>query len=235
MLFDRPHALAAFTKNGSDLMDVNFNSATKHFIPFPHLRIAEILQREEADFVLRWLRKEAPWRLIIAEFYEQYEFSLLNSDLPSETAYLAESTFIERIGVALERSFEIDGRLELVEIAAHKLVPGQTIRIHNDFLGAEETHRLLIQLNSGWEAAQGGLLMLFRSEAPESLHSVLLPSHGSGFAFEISANSFHAVSSIRTGERYTLVYTFRRLTLRPDAGGPSQANREQRFGEFFLR
>ena len=60
--------------------------------------------------------------------------------------------------------------------------------------------------------AQGGLLMLFRSEAPESVHSALLPTHGSGFAFEISANSFHAVSSIRTGERYTLVYTFRRQT-----------------------
>ena len=52
--------------------------------------------------------------------------------------------------------------------------------------------------------------MLFGSDAPESLHSVLLPTHGGSFAFEISANSFHAVSSIKIGERYTLVYTFRR-------------------------
>ena len=125
-------------------MSLNFDCAVMHFTPFPHLRISEILHRDEADSVLRWFREEAPWKPIVAEFYEQYEFSLLNSLLPSETAHLIQSTLIERIGVALERYFEIDGRLEVVEVAAHKLVPGQTIRIHNDFLGAEETHRLLI-------------------------------------------------------------------------------------------
>jgi hypothetical protein len=77
-------------------------------------------------------------------------------------------------------------------------------------LGAEESHRLLIQINEGWEASQGGLLMLLGSAEPESVQSVLLPVHGSGFAFEISPKSFHAVSSIITGERYTLVYTFRK-------------------------
>ena len=79
---------------------------------------------------------------------------------------------------------------------------GQTIKIHNDYLGAEESHRLLIQLNEGWEASQGGLLMLFGAAEPESLQGVLLPVHGSGFAFEISPKSFHAVSSIVGGERY---------------------------------
>jgi len=68
----------------------------------------------------------------------------------------------------------------------------------------------LIQFNAGWEVSQGGLLMLFGADTPETLQTVLLPTHGSGFAFEISAKSFHAVSSIKAGERYTLVYTFRR-------------------------
>lgn len=52
--------------------------------------------------------------------------------------------------------------------------------------------------------------MLFADDTPESVRHVVMPTHGSGFAFEISPVSYHAVSSIRSGERYTLVYTFRR-------------------------
>jgi Rps23 Pro-64 3,4-dihydroxylase Tpa1-like proline 4-hydroxylase len=191
-------------------MTLTFDDAIKCVVPFPHLRIVDILRRDDADRVLSWLREEAPWKLNVADFYEQYEFSLLDSGLAPGGEHLVESNFVEKISIELERSFEVDKKLEIVDVTAHKLTPGQTIRIHNDFLGADETHRLLIQFNAGWEARQGGLLMLFGSDAPESLQSVLLPTHGSGFAFEISANSFHAVSSIRTGERYTLVYTFRR-------------------------
>lgn len=189
-----------------------FNNATRSVVPFPHVRVAEILRRDDADHVLVWLREEAPWKLTIAQFYEQYEFSLLHSKLAPGVERLVEADFIAKLKVGLERSFGIDGKLQLVEVTAHKLIQGQTIRIHNDYLGLEETHRLLIQLNAGWEASQGGLLMLFESDTPETLQSILLPTHGSGFAFEISAKSFHAVSSIKTGERYTLVYTFRRET-----------------------
>jgi Rps23 Pro-64 3,4-dihydroxylase Tpa1-like proline 4-hydroxylase len=105
--------------------------------------------------------------------------------------------------------FEISGHLALVDVSAHKLTLGQTIRIHNDAIEGEETHRVLIQLNDRWSIANGGLLMLFGSRAPEDLRSVIEPTHGSGFAFEISDRSFHAVSTINAGERFTLVFTFR--------------------------
>jgi hypothetical protein len=35
-------------------------------------------------------------------------------------------------------------------MSAHKLTAGQTIRIHNDWIRGEETHRVLIQVNDGW-------------------------------------------------------------------------------------
>jgi len=186
----------------------SFASATRSATPFPHLRVTEILCRDDADRLLLWLQEGAPWKLTVADFYEQYEFSLLNSPLATGMERLIQADFIETIASSIEQSFGLDCKLDLVDVTAHKLIPGQTIRIHNDFIGSDETHRLLIQLNAGWRANQGGLLMLFSSDAPESLQSVLLPTHGSGFAFEISPNSFHAVSSINTGERYTLVYTF---------------------------
>jgi hypothetical protein len=187
-----------------------FEAAVRSATPFPHLRVNEILRRDDADRVLLWFQKEAPWKLTVADFYEQYEFSLLNSRLAIGMERLIDADFIGTTAWNIQRSFEVDCKLELVDVTAHKLISGQTIRIHNDFIGSDETHRLLIQLNAGWTTNQGGLLMLFSSDAPESLQSVLLPTHGSGFAFEISPISFHAVSSINTGERYTLVYTFRR-------------------------
>ena len=133
----------------------NFNDATISALPFPHLRVAEILRRDDADRVLSWLRKFAPWKLTVADFYEQYEFSLLGSDLAPGLDRLVRLDFVEALSVELAHYFGIGGKLELVDVTAHKLTQGQTIRIHNDFLGSEETHRVLIQLNNGWEASQG--------------------------------------------------------------------------------
>jgi Rps23 Pro-64 3,4-dihydroxylase Tpa1-like proline 4-hydroxylase len=102
-----------------------------------------------------------------------------------------------------------DAPLELTEVTAHKLVSGQTIRVHNDHRPKGETHRVLVQLNRGWTDAQGGLLLLFGSAAAEDVRRILRPTHGSAISFAISPQSFHAVSTIQRGERYTLVYSFR--------------------------
>ncbi|AWN42514.1 cyclophane-containing peptide 2OG-Fe(II) oxygenase YhhC [Methylobacterium durans] len=192
------------------MMLPTFQRARTSADPFPHLRVPGILAREAADRVLRWLKTRAPWTLRVESFYEQHEISLLAAELDPEVAALVSPAFVEAVRRELRSRFALGDELVLVDIGAHRLTSGQTIRIHNDFLGGAETHRLLIQLNDGWSAERGGLLMLFADEAPESLRSVVMPTHASGFAFEISPASFHAVSSIKDGERYTLVYTFRR-------------------------
>lgn len=177
-------------------------------VPFPHRRFPEIVSPAQSDAILQWLRRKAPWTLRIEDFYQQHEFSLLNTPLDG-VSWLASKELIAEVAGMLRRDFNIERELTLVDVNAHRLKPGQVIRIHNDFIEGAETHRLLIQLNSGWSAEQGGLLMLFESDQTSSLKNVILPEHGSGFAFEISPRSFHAVSEVKGGERYTLVYTFR--------------------------
>ena len=177
-------------------------------VPFAHCGWDRLLSEVDADRVLDWLEK-APWRLRIEDFYEQHEFSLLMVRPPPELGALASAATIADLANCLRRAFRIDRPLAPVDVAAHRLTAGQTIRVHNDFLGSEETHRLLVQFNRGWAVENGGLLMTFASERAEDVADAFVPMHGSAFAFEISPQSFHAVSTIRGGERFTLVYTFR--------------------------
>ena len=179
-------------------------------IPFRHFRVDDLLGNKSADRLLTWFQTDAPWRLVIEEFYEQFEFSLLATSLPEELTFLTSSEFLASVKYLLSKALTEASPLILTEIAAHKLVPGQTIRVHNDFIGAEETHRMLVQINEGWRPDNGGLLMIFNSRHPEDVADIIVPHHNSGFGFEISPMSFHAVSTIHSGERYTLVYTFKR-------------------------
>ena len=177
-------------------------------VPFPHFHVPAMLDEAAAAAALDWLRTDANWRLRVEDFYEQHELDLEDATDP-RIAPLAAPGFVEEARSGMERLLPHQGGLELAGIAAHRLTPGQTIRIHNDHIGREETHRLLLQLNDGWEAEQGGLLMLFSDDRPESLAEVVLPVNASGFGFQISSCSHHAVSTIREGSRFTVVYTFR--------------------------
>jgi Rps23 Pro-64 3,4-dihydroxylase Tpa1-like proline 4-hydroxylase len=175
--------------------------------PFAHATHTAPLPDYLCETALAWMETTARWRLRVASFYEQWELHLDPQALPAnlppllagETVDALQSLMLTPIaGVALK----------LTEVTAHKLVPGQTIRVHNDHRPQGESHRLVIQLNRGWADEQGGLLLLFGSAASDDVRRILRPSHGSAMAFAISPRSFHAVSTIQRGERYTLVYSF---------------------------
>lgn len=176
--------------------------------PFPHTSCACAILAPRADDVLRWMRSEAPWRLKVASFYEQWELPIDGASLPGDLKYLRERGFVEGLRDRMIGPLT-DIRADLVEITAHRLVEGQTIRIHNDYLEGQETHRLLVQLNDGWSDENGGMLMIFGSASSRDLRRVVRPLHGSAFAFEISPGSYHAVSTVHGGERFTLVYSFK--------------------------
>ncbi|HEY0252185.1 MAG TPA: cyclophane-containing peptide 2OG-Fe(II) oxygenase YhhC, partial [Kofleriaceae bacterium] len=186
----------------------DFSLAHVASTPFPHFTAPELVAPEVADAALAWLRDDAEWALRVESFYEQHELDLAAATDP-RIAPLASSIFVAGVRNGLASLLPHERELELVGVSAHRLTTGQTIRIHNDDIGSEESHRLLLQLNDGWRAEQGGLLMLFSNDRPEALTEVLLPVHGSAFGFEISSRSHHAVSTIRHGSRFTVVYTFR--------------------------
>lgn len=191
------------------MIEADFTGLSRRLTPFAHVRIPAILSQEAGQAVLEWFETDAPWQLKITDFYEQLEFSLLQANLPENLRQLVSKEFVGSLASMLRKQFET-AMLELTDIVAHRMISGQTIRIHNDFLGAgEETHRCIVQINRGWKATQGGLLMLFEFDDPESVRDILIPDHRSAFAFEISRHSHHAVSTVHKGQRDTIVYTFR--------------------------
>lgn len=182
--------------------------------PFSHAVAPRLLDDETAATALEWFENGAPWSLKFASFYEQYECNLHEGDLPERITPLVGSEFVSELVRHMLNPIS-DSDLELTEVNAHKLIGGQTIRVHNDYIEGEETHRVLVQLNRGWSDANGGMLMLFAGPRAEDVARVVRPTHASAISFEISPKSFHAVSTIHSGERFTLVYSFKRSG--PDA------------------
>jgi len=175
--------------------------------PFPYA-VSSRAFREDISFdILKWLETQAPWKLVETDFYEQFEFSFADASFPDRLTFLWEETFLASLRTEVQKhlGISLEGR---VEATAHRLVPGQRIRVHNDFLPGGETHRLLIQLNRGWRDEHGGFLLFFNSPDPAHIHKIFHPVHNSGILFAISSNSNHAVTTIYGGERFTLVFSF---------------------------
>ena len=175
-------------------------------LPFDHF-VADGREPNAYREWLEWLEEDAPWELTITEFYEQYEFSLLHVSLATTVRSLICEETLTTLRKQMARQF-CRSLSERVDVTAHKLLPRQTIRIHNDFLPGGESHRLLLQLNRGWEPDFGGYLMLFSGPDPETITKLVEPKHGSVQAFAINPHSYHAVSTVHEGERYTIVYSF---------------------------
>ena len=175
--------------------------------PFRYFLARRCLVQGIEQILLDWFESAAPWQLVETDFYEQYEFGMLDVALPESVSPLASPSNLSALRRSVATLFDValDDRVTLV---AHKLIPGQQIAIHNDYLGGSETHRLTVQLNRGLLGADGGLFVLFNSFDPNDIHRVIRPLGGSGLGFEIGENSNHAVSRLHRGERYSLVYTF---------------------------
>lgn len=175
--------------------------------PFPSFRCESVLPPGVESSLLDWFKGDAPWQLKVADFYQQYEFSLHDISVPEPVEFLLADQQIDYFKRCLGESFGVSFQSRF-DATVHKLVPGQVIKIHNDFVPGLETHRILIQVNEGWSVDSGGLLMLFSSFDPKDVSMILLPVSGSAFGFEISEKSLHAVTPIVSGDRFTIVYSF---------------------------
>ncbi|RYY20564.1 MAG: 2OG-Fe(II) oxygenase [Chitinophagaceae bacterium] len=186
----------------------DLETATVVTMPFPHFSANEVLTGKKIGEVYNWFQDTKIWNLVETEFYEQYEFSLLHTELPDQVKCLISEETLSYIEQKYIQEFKVKA-LKLVDVVGHKLVNEQRIGIHNDFINGEETHRLVLHINPHWKDENGGLLLLFNSSKPQDMAKIVKPVDNTAFGFEISRQSHHAVSKIYDYTRYTIVYTFK--------------------------
>ncbi|SHN36165.1 cyclophane-containing peptide 2OG-Fe(II) oxygenase YhhC [Mucilaginibacter sp. OK098] len=188
----------------------SLNTARVEQSPFLHFTANSILPADKITQVFKWFQDTGIWNLVETDFYEQYEFSLLHTELPENMLFLVSEETLSYIEQKYVQEFGVNA-LKLVDIVAHKLVNEQRIGIHNDFINGEETHRMVLHINPYWKEENGGLLLLFKSTKPEDIVKIVKPADNTAFGFEISRQSNHAVSKIYNFTRFTIVYTFKQI------------------------
>jgi Rps23 Pro-64 3,4-dihydroxylase Tpa1-like proline 4-hydroxylase len=194
-------------QNLPETTDILLSGLRFNETPFPHFSLTQVFSQESAAALYKWFEECDLWSYRQTTFYTQYEFSLIGLELPQTLNFLNIEDTLSFLTRQFEESF---GRnLKVIEITAHKLINGYRMGVHNDFIGKDETHRLVIQINSNWAERNGGYLMLFNSERPDDVSRIVKPLNNTGIGFEISEKSFHAVSTVHDFTRYTLVYTFK--------------------------
>ena len=185
---------------------LNPESIRSYRRPFPYF-IAELaLENGVLASVVSWLENHNGWYLVTRDFYEQYELAWSDEQTPLEFSPLLDPTLMEMMCRQMGEIFNVEFS-PLVDCTLHRLTRGQRIRIHNDYVQGNETHRLIVHLNREWRDVDGGFFMLFNSQDAVDVERVLRPLHGTVIGFEISENSHHAVSAVFAGERFSIVYS----------------------------
>lgn len=192
------------------LADISLREAETDTYPFPHFSCISVLNNGLEKDIYQWLVETDAWGLTEMDFYTQFEFSLFDAEIPERLKTLVSPGTVGIIRDKFKDVFALT-EMEIVGITAHKLIDGHKIGVHNDFIGKDETHRMVLQINPGWDDANGGYLMIFESPDPEDVVKLVQPLNNTAFGFEISDRSYHAVSTVRNYSRYTIVYTFKAL------------------------
>jgi hypothetical protein len=192
-----------------DTIESAFGGARLVKTPFPHFALPGLFDAETAAAVLNWLERDAPWAVESREFYIHHGCARLTERLAgSPVAVIAAPETLRCMRRHLERLFGITLSPRF-DLAAHRMLPGHRIGLHTDCPAhGTETHRLLVNLNPGFEDEQGGHLILLDLHDPEESAVIVRPLHNSAVAMEFSDHSWHCVDEIRMGKRYSLVYSF---------------------------
>ena len=183
----------------------NFEHVRSFAEPFRHAWIPLLFPADTTDRLLCWLEQDRPWEYTETDFYRQFEFSLDDAALPAELDFATAGGTLRRMGEWLSGEFGGSDVMP-VDVVAHLLEEGHDIGIHNDHVPGGETHRLLLQLG---REGEGGVTALLRGSSVSSVQRLIHPIHGTALAFRITEDSYHAVSRVRSGRRFTIVYSFR--------------------------
>ncbi|SNR67603.1 cyclophane-containing peptide 2OG-Fe(II) oxygenase YhhC [Blastococcus mobilis] len=176
--------------------------------PFLYCVADAFVQPQLADALLRAMETTTEWILHSGDFFEQYEWDLARSAPSGDMRRLFDPVVLDELRRTVARLFDCD--LEhRVKVVAHRLEPGQGIGVHNDApRPGDETHRVVLHLGHEYDDRHGGHLVFLNGPDGTDLHRIFRPLHNTAVGFAMSDASFHAVSTVRSRVRYSVVFSF---------------------------
>jgi hypothetical protein len=183
-----------------------FDTVVRRTAPYLHVLSPRFYTEKFAETLLGWCEADATWRLKETVLFRQYELGFSDFKHCAEIQGLWHPDVLARLRDATSRAFgvPVSGR---INISGHKLVPGQHGSIHTDNEPGE-THRLVVQLNRGRASDSGGNLVLLSGPTTADMSVVFKQASNSAVGFGLGPGSHHAIGRVRTGTRFTIIYTF---------------------------
>jgi hypothetical protein len=183
-----------------------FDKVVPRTEPFPHFVSPQFYTPSFADTLLTWLEAKADWQLKETVLFEQYQIGLTDFKHCEEIRSLWDGAVLARMRDQVSRAFGVP-LSSRINISAHKLLPGQFGGIHTDNLPGE-THRVVVQLNRGRADDSGGNLVFLSGPSPNDLAIAFKQVSNSAAGFRLGPQSHHAITKVKTGTRFTVIYTF---------------------------
>lgn len=173
--------------------------------PYRHVRMYPILEPALAQRTLSWLRRTGAWARQEGAFYRHDTFALTPEVVPPDVEEVVSPNTLGPLRALLQSRFGAEVQ-PFAHVEAHRSIARDDIGLHTD---ADVTEiRLMLNLNARWTPSQGGVLHLQDRPGHPCRCVGYRPLHNSATAFRTSPDSYHRVSPMQDGERYTLLYRF---------------------------
>jgi Rps23 Pro-64 3,4-dihydroxylase Tpa1-like proline 4-hydroxylase len=133
--------------------------------------------------------------------------SVVNKGVGDIFPLLANSDNLCEIRERVETWF--DTKICIVDVAVNRMTPGHWIGVHNDHWPNDPpSYRMVIWLTRLWTTGMGGETLILKTSKASTVVETLKPLHNSLWIFETGRSSYHAVSPVLSGVRFTVAYEF---------------------------
>ena len=173
--------------------------------PYRHVRMYPILEPALAQRALSWLRHTKAWERQEGAFFRHDSFALTPEVVAPEVEAIVSPKTLGSLRALLQSRFATEVE-PFAHVEAHRSTRRDDIGLHTDADVREI--RLMLNLNTRWTPDQGGVLQLQDRPDHRCRRVRYRPLHNSATAFCTAQDSYHRVSPVQEGERYTLLYRF---------------------------
>jgi Rps23 Pro-64 3,4-dihydroxylase Tpa1-like proline 4-hydroxylase len=190
--------------------------------PFPFAVFPAYFEEATAATLLDRIDAITEWRLLDVSLSQLYQHRF-------DTRARDSDVLPKSLLMGVRKSVEAGLNTQLSDatlVYAHCLRPGSSIGLHTDDPANSKssgiTHRLVVHLNRHWNEDCGGQLVFFGSRDPHDVRQVFPALHNYAVAFALSDRSYHGVTEVRSGLRYTMIFSLSKSdSARPSVTTPA--------------